>query len=96
MIDAATGKHRIIQSENARVQPSFTPDGKSLVYWQLDNLQRVATGSTLYPARQAQTLYFTHNIPTMSLGGEKGSLAIKVKAQRPLAPPRIFGDGVRR
>lgn len=95
MIDAATGKHRIIPSEASRFQPSFTPDGKGLVYWQLDNLQGVATGSTPLPARQAQTLYFTHNIHTMSLGDEKGSLAIKVKAQRPLAPPRVFSDGVR-
>jgi hypothetical protein len=95
MIDAATGKHRIIPSDASRFQPSFTPDGKGLVYWQLDNLQAVATGSIPQPARQAQTLYFTHNIHTMSLSDEKGNLAIKVKAQRPLAPPRVFADGVR-
>jgi WD40-like Beta Propeller Repeat len=95
MIDAATGKHRTIASDASRFQPSFTPDGKSLVYWQLDNLQGVATGSTALPAKQAQTLYFTHNIHTMRLSDEKGSLAIKVKAQRPLAPPRVFADGVR-
>jgi hypothetical protein len=95
MIDAATGKHRTIASDASRFQPSFTPDGKSLVYWQLDNLQGVATGSTVLPAKQAQTLYFTHNIHTMRLSDEKGSLAIKVKAQRPLAPPRVFADGVR-
>lgn len=95
MIDAATGKHRTIQSDSSRFQPSFTPDGKSLVYWQLDNLQAVATGSTPLPARQAQTLYFTHNIHSMSLSDEKGGVAIKVKAQRPLAPPRVFADGVR-
>lgn len=95
MIDVATGKHRIIASDSSRFQPSFTLDGKGLVYWQLDNLQAVATGSTPLPARQAQTLYFTHNIHTMSLSDEKGSLAIKVKAQRPLAPPRVFADGVR-
>jgi hypothetical protein len=95
MIDAATGKHRTIASDTSRFQPSFTPDGKGLVYWQLDNLQGVATGSTPLPARQAQTLYFTHNIHTMRLSDEKGSLAIKVRAQRPLAPPRVFADGVR-
>ena len=95
LIDAATGKHRTITSDSSRFQPSFTPDGKGLVYWQLDNLQAVATGSTSFPARQAQTLYFTHNIHTMSLSDEKGSLAIKVKPQRPLAPPRVFADGVR-
>ena len=95
LIDAATGKHRIIPSDSSRFQPSFTPDGKGLVYWQLDNLQGVATGTTSLPARQAQTLYFTHNIHTMNLIDEKGNLAIKVKAQRPLAPPRVFADGVR-
>ena len=95
MIDAATGRHRTIPSEASRFQPSFTPDGKGLVYWQLDNLQGVATGTTPMPARQAQTLYFTHNIHTMSLSDEQGHLAIKVKAQRPLAPPRVFADGVR-
>ncbi|MDO9166641.1 MAG: hypothetical protein Q7U13_11105 [Rhodoferax sp.] len=95
MIDAATGKHRTIPSESSRFKPSFTPDGKGLVYWQLDNLQGVATGTTPYPARQAQTLYFTHNIHTMSLSDEQGHLAIKVKAQSPLAPPRVFPDGVR-
>jgi hypothetical protein len=95
MIDAATGKHRTIASDTSRFQPSFTPDGKGLVYWQLDNLQGVAAGSTPLPARQAQTFYFTHNIHSMRLSDEKGSLAIKVKAQRPLAPPRVFADGVR-
>jgi WD40-like Beta Propeller Repeat len=95
LIDAATGTHRTIASENARFQPSFTPDGKSLVYWQLDNLQGVATGTTAMPARQAQTLYATHNIHTLQLGDGQERLAIAVKAQLPLAPPRVFPDGVR-
>ena len=95
MINAKTGKHRTIPSETSRFQPSFTPDGKGLVYWQLDNLQGVATGTTPYPARQAHTLYFTHNIHMMSLSDEQGRLAIKVKAQSPLAPPRVFPDSVR-
>ena len=95
MINAKTGKHRTIPSEPSRFQPSFTPDGKGLVYWQLDNLQGVATGTTPYPARQAHTLYFTHNIHMMSLSDEQGRLAITVKAQSPLAPPRVFPDGIR-
>ena len=95
LIDAATGTHRTIASDNARFQPSFTPDGKSLVYWQLDNLQGVATGTTAMPARQGQTLYATHNIHTMQLGDGQERLAIAVKAQLPLAPPRVFPDGVR-
>lgn len=95
LIDAATGKHRTIASDNARFQPSFTPDGKGLVYWQLDNLQGVATGTTAYPAKQAQTLYATHNLHTMSLSDEKGRMAIKVRASLPLAPPRVFPDGIR-
>jgi dipeptidyl aminopeptidase/acylaminoacyl peptidase len=95
LIDAATGTHRTIASEDARVQPSFTPDGKSLVYWQLDNLQGVATGTTAMPARQAQTLYATHNIHTLQLADGQERLAIAVKAQLPLAPPRVFPDGVR-
>jgi hypothetical protein len=95
LIDAATGKHRTIASDNARFQPSFTPDGKGLVYWQLDNLQGVATGTTPYPAKQAQTLYATHNLHTLSLSDERGRMAIKVRAQRPLAPPRVFPDGIR-
>ena len=95
LIDAATGTHRTIASENARFQPSFTPDGKSLVYWQLDNLQGVATGTTAMPARQPQTLYATHNIHTLQLGDGQERIAIAVKAQLPLAPPRVFPDGVR-
>lgn len=95
LIDVASGKHRTIASENARFQPSFAPDGKGLVYWQLDNLQGVATGTTAYPAKQAQTLYATHNLHTLSLSDEVGHLAIKVRAQVPLAPPRVFADGIR-
>ncbi len=95
LIDAATGKHRTLASENARFKPSFTPDGKGLVYWQLDNLQAIKTGTTAMPARAPQWLAFTHNLHTLSLDDEKDRLAIEVRAQSPLAPPRVFADGNR-
>jgi hypothetical protein len=75
--------------------PSYTPDGKGLVFWQLDSLNSVATGTTPVPTRQPRTYYATHNLYVLDLADGTSRLAIVVRAQLPLAPPRAFADGSR-
>lgn len=84
LIDASSGAVRILPSEQARFMPSFTPDGKGLVYWGLDN----AT-----PSRSGQAVYASHNLYTLDLADLSSRKAINVRTQRPLAPPKVLADG---
>lgn len=84
VIDAQTGRLRILPSEQSRFMPSFTPDGRSLVYYGLDN----AT-----PARSGQAVYASHNLYTVDLDGSNVRKVISVKTQRPLIPPKVLSDG---
>ena len=95
LIDAQSGKHRLLASAEPRFMPTFTPDGQSLVYWQLDSVSGVPTGTTSYPARQAQTLFLSHNLHMLNLSTGQTRSAIRVRSLEPLAPPRVFADGIR-
>jgi Tol biopolymer transport system component len=84
LIDAATGALQILPSAQPSFMPSFTPDGKSLVYWGLGN----AT-----PSGSGQAVYASHNLFVLDLADQSRRRAIIVHSQRPLAPPKVLADG---
>jgi hypothetical protein len=84
LLDIESQKLTVIASEQTRFLPSFTPDGKTILFWGLDN----AT-----PSRSGQAIYASVGVYSMALSGAAQRKVFDTKAQNPLAPLTAFQGG---